>query len=129
MVRVCAPGGRVVLADMYASSNLLKAAAFNRMEKLRDGSHIRAMSLAELEALAHDAGLHLLKWAFYGLEWELETVLQGSSVNREEADVIRQLFYEDLESGLMSVNACRQGTSIWFTYPIVVLVAEKPRVP
>jgi ubiquinone/menaquinone biosynthesis C-methylase UbiE len=129
MVRVCARGGRVVLADMYASSNPVKAAAFNRMEQRRDGSHVRAMPLSELEALIHAAGLRRLQLAFYGLDWELETVLQGSSINTEEADVIRRIFSEDLESDRMSVNTRRQGSSIWFTYPIVVMVAEKAREP
>jgi hypothetical protein len=87
------------------------------------------MPLCELEALVRAAGLHRLQLAFHGLDWELETVLQGSSINNEEADRIRRLFTEDLESDLMSVNTRRQGSSIWFTYPIVVMVAEKPREP
>ncbi len=35
MVRVCAPGGRVVVVDMYASDDPTKAAEWNRAEKLR----------------------------------------------------------------------------------------------
>ena len=34
MVRVCVPGGRVVVVDDYASEDPAKAAAFNRLEKL-----------------------------------------------------------------------------------------------
>ena len=97
------------------------------MEKLRDWSHVRAMPISELEALVVAAGLHHLRLASYGLDWDLETVLQESSINAEEADVLRRLFSEDVDSDLMSVNARRQGSSIWFTYPIVVMVAEKPR--
>src|SRR5207244_10383398 len=70
MVRVCTPGGRVVLADMYASCNPVKAAVFNCMEKLRDGSHVRAMPLTELRSLVHEAGLCRLHSALYGLDWE-----------------------------------------------------------
>ena len=40
MMRVCAPGGRVVVVDMYASENQAKAAEWNRLEKLRDPSHV-----------------------------------------------------------------------------------------
>jgi ubiquinone/menaquinone biosynthesis C-methylase UbiE len=36
MVRVCAVGGRVVVCDMYASADPVKAATWNRLEKLRD---------------------------------------------------------------------------------------------
>jgi ubiquinone/menaquinone biosynthesis C-methylase UbiE len=41
MLRVCAPGGRVVVVDMYASDEPAKAAEWNRLEKLRDTSHVR----------------------------------------------------------------------------------------
>src|SRR5215469_8948561 len=42
MVRVTAPGGRIVVVDTCASSDPAKAARFNRLELLRDPSHIRA---------------------------------------------------------------------------------------
>ena len=51
MVRVCAPGGRVVVVDMYASEHPAKAAEWNRLEKLRDPSHVRCLTLTELRAL------------------------------------------------------------------------------
>src|SRR5271170_2946798 len=51
MVRVCAPGGRIVVVDTVASADPTKAAAFNRLEKLRDPSHLRALPLAELRGL------------------------------------------------------------------------------
>ena len=44
MVRVCSPGGRVAVVDVFTSSPE-QAEAFNRMERLRDPSHVRALSL------------------------------------------------------------------------------------
>src|SRR5690348_16103584 len=57
MVRVCAPGGRVVVVDTCASAEPAKAAEFNRLELLRDPSHVRALPLAELQGLFRAAGL------------------------------------------------------------------------
>ena len=54
MRRVCAPGGKVVVIDTEASPDVAKAAEFNRMEKLRDPSHVRAMPLTELRGLFRD---------------------------------------------------------------------------
>jgi hypothetical protein len=39
---VCRYGGRVVVADLMASPDPAKAAAFHRMEMLRDPSHASA---------------------------------------------------------------------------------------
>ena len=55
MRRVCRPGGRVVVADSAPAAG--KADAFNRMERLRDPSHVRALSPEELRALFTEAGL------------------------------------------------------------------------
>src|SRR5215471_6561096 len=57
MVRVCAPGGRIAVVDDYASEDPAKAATFNRLEKLRDPSHSRALSLTELRGLFATVGL------------------------------------------------------------------------
>jgi SAM-dependent methyltransferase len=57
MFRVCAPGGRVLVADMIASEDAAAAAAFNAVEALRDPSHVRALRLSELRALFAAAGL------------------------------------------------------------------------
>src|SRR6266404_4793736 len=56
MQRVCAPGGTIVVTDLLASPDPVKAAAFHRMEMLRDPSHVRALTAAELEALIGEAG-------------------------------------------------------------------------
>ena len=40
MVRVCRPGGRIVLYDAVPSDDPAKAAAFNRMERHRDPSTV-----------------------------------------------------------------------------------------
>src|SRR5439155_6193116 len=63
MARVCAPpgpknrGGRIVVVDTYASDDPAKAAAFNRLEILRDPSHARSLTLPELQGLYRTAGL------------------------------------------------------------------------
>ena len=72
MVRVCAPGGRVLVADMHTSTDSAKGAEFNRMELLRDPSHVRALPVAELTALFPAAGLPEAKITFYELRDELE---------------------------------------------------------
>ncbi len=72
MRRVCRPAGHIVVADSAPASG--KADAFNAMELLRDPSHVRAMPLAELCELFHEAGLNEPRIETYRLEGELEGV-------------------------------------------------------
>jgi ubiquinone/menaquinone biosynthesis C-methylase UbiE len=55
MVRVCRPGGRVVVSDVMPAPD--KTAAYDRMEKLRDPSHGHAHSVVELTAIGAGLGL------------------------------------------------------------------------
>ena len=78
MVRVCAPGGIVMVIDVQASADPAKADEFNRMEVLRDPSHVRAMPLAELQQLFAAAGLPSPRVTAYELRDELENLLGRS---------------------------------------------------
>jgi ubiquinone/menaquinone biosynthesis C-methylase UbiE len=124
MFRVCLRGGRVVVVDVY-TSNSEQAEMYNRMEKLRDPSHVRALSLEELAGLFDEAGLQNVKMEFYKHEFGLEQVLKGSFPHLGDADRIRQMFAEDLGANRMGVGAYRKEGSIHFAYPIVILVGTR----
>lgn len=125
MVRVCSPGGRVVVVDVYTTSPE-QAEAYNRMEKLRDPSHVRALSLQELTNLFHQAGLHRVSCRFYRHAFELEQVLQGSFPGPGDADRVREMFTEDLNVNRMELGACRHEGEIHFAYPIAIVAGRKP---
>ena len=125
MVRVCSPGSRVVVVDVFTSSPE-QAEAFNRMEKLRDPSHVRALALDELTALFREAGLRNVRRQFYQHEFGLEPVLKGSFPNPGDAERIRQLFEADLGVDRLGLGVHRRDGNIHFAYPIGILVGHKP---
>jgi len=126
MKRVCAPGGRVVLVDVAASEDPAKAAALNRMEKLRDPSHVRALTFAELEGLFAEVGLPAPRAVFYQLKSELEGLLERSFPEPGDAGRIRQMFIDSLaDDGLGLGTRRRRGGEIVFAYPVAVLAAGK----
>ena len=126
MKRVCAPGGRVLVADTDASSDPAKAAELNRMEKLRDPSHVRAMPRAELTDLFRLVGLPDPRLTQYRLESELEGLLSRSFPLPGDADKIRALFTAALEDDRLGLPLHREQNQIHLAYPIAVLVATNP---
>lgn len=127
MVRVCRPGGRIAVIDVFTSSPE-EAEAYNRVEKLRDPSHVRALSLEELTGLCHDAGLRDVKTCFYMLDVPLEELLARSFPNAGDGDRIRQTFEDDIGVDRLGVGAHRRGGAIHFAFPIVVIVGRKHAV-
>jgi ubiquinone/menaquinone biosynthesis C-methylase UbiE len=124
MVRVCTPGGRVVAVDVFTSGPE-QAEAYNRLEKLRDPSHVRALALEELTALLTQAGLQDVRTQLYKHEVELEQVLQRSFPKPGDADTIRQMFVDDLGVHRLGVGAHRREGNIHYAYPIAVIVGQK----
>jgi ubiquinone/menaquinone biosynthesis C-methylase UbiE len=123
MARVCVPGGRVLVADMHASSDALKAAAFNRMELLRDPSHVRALGVEELKALFPAAGLPQPEVAFYELRDELENLLARSFPQAGDGDRIRQIFRAAARDDGLGIPIRIEDTRIHYAYPVAVLAA------
>jgi SAM-dependent methyltransferase len=127
MVRVCTPGGRVVVVDVFTSSPE-QADAYNHMEKLRDPSHVRALSLGELTQLFADGDLQEVKSHFYRHEFELEQVLQGSFPLPGDEDRLRQIFADDVGHNRLKMGVERKDGRIHFAYPIVIVVGRKPSI-
>lgn len=124
MKRVCAPGGTVVVADSDASADPAKAAEFNRMEELRDPSHVRAMPRAEIEGLFARVGLPAPRWTPCRLEGELESLLRRSFPLPGDADKIRALFAASITDDRLGIPIHRDGAQIRYAYPVAVLVSQ-----
>src|SRR2546430_3918410 len=60
MARVCRRDGRVVVADMVASPDPAAAAGQDRLERMRDPSHVRMLSAAELARALEEEGLDVV---------------------------------------------------------------------
>ena len=125
MVRVCRPGGTVCVTDVFVSSPE-QGAAYDELETLRDPSHVRGLSLAELTRLFESAGLSELRTAFYKVEMEVERILAASFPNPGDADRVRRLFEEDLGVNRLGLGATRRDGKIMYAYPIAVLAGRKP---
>jgi ubiquinone/menaquinone biosynthesis C-methylase UbiE len=126
MVRVCAPGGHVLIADMHTSTDSAKGAEFNRMELLRDPSHVRALPVAELKALFPAAGLQEARIIFYELRDELESLLGRSFPNPGDDEKIREIFNTSIRDDRLGIPIRIEGTQVHYAYPVAVLAATRP---
>jgi ubiquinone/menaquinone biosynthesis C-methylase UbiE len=126
MVRVCTPGGRVLVADMHTSTDSAKGAEFNRMELLRDPSHVRALPVAELKALFPAAGLPEARISFYELRDELENLLGRSFPHPGDDNKIREIFKTSARDDRLGIPIRIEGTHVHYAYRVAVLAATRP---
>lgn len=104
-----------------------KVNAYDRIEKLRDPSHTRALTLEELPKLVADANLHNVKLAFYKVELELEQPLAASFPNPGDGDKLRQIVRDDIGVDRLGIGAHLRGDAIHYAVPIAVIVGEKAK--
>jgi ubiquinone/menaquinone biosynthesis C-methylase UbiE len=125
MVRVCAPGGRVVVVDMYASDSPAKAAEWNRAEKLRDPSHVRCLTLPELKALFGTVELPEPHATFYELRDEIRNLLARSFPNPGDDAKIIEMFAASAEDDRLGIPVRREGDRIEYAYRVAILAAQQ----
>ena len=125
MVRVCAPGGRVVV-DTCASENPAKAAEFNRLEKLRDPSHARNLTPTELKGLFGAVGLPQPQMSSYELRSDVASLLARSFPNPGDVVKIIEMFRASALDDRLGIPVRVKGDKIHYAYPVTILAAQLP---
>ncbi len=125
MVRVCRNGGEIVLVDGLSSEDPVKSEYHNRIEQIRDPSHVRLYSRSELIGMLQDAGLrvtHAREWDadFYFDEW-----IAIADPGEEIAEQVRSMMINSIEDDKTGLNVRFKDDKMLFTYSTVILVAEK----
>lgn len=123
MIRVCRPGGRVLVADVAMDS--AKSGAYDQLEILRDPSHTHALTNEEFAALFQRSGLLECRQSAYGVDIELETQLRASFPNPGDEPKLRELITADIGVDRFGINARRENDTVWYTVPIAVYVGRK----
>jgi len=126
MVRVCAPGGRIVVVDSSPSEDMTKAAAFNRLELLRDPSHTRALPLSEMKRLFAAAGLAEPQVGFYELRDEVRNLLARSYPNPGDEVKIVDMFRASASDDHLGIPVRLDGETIHYAYPVAIVAATRP---
>lgn len=106
MARVCVPDGRIVVVDTYAPEDPAQTYAYNRVERLRDPSHARALSLTELKGLFGRVGLPEPQIMLYELPVEVKDLLARAFPNSGDHAKIIDKFREAASSGRRSGFLC-----------------------
>ena len=124
MIRVCRGGGRILVADV--AQPVEKVAGYDEIERLRDPSHVHALSRAEFAGLLSSTGLCELEFAEYKVEMALELQLAASFPVRGGADQIREILRADVGVDRCGVAPHWVGSELHYAVPIVVATGRKP---
>jgi ubiquinone/menaquinone biosynthesis C-methylase UbiE len=127
MIRVCRPGGRIVVMDVTPDAE--RTQAYDRMEKLRDPSHGHAHSLDEFRALGGGLGLKepVTATSFTG-PIPYSAVLATSFPETCSREDLLALMRKDAASGedRLGFRAQMDGETVMVSYPMSTIVWTRP---
>jgi ubiquinone/menaquinone biosynthesis C-methylase UbiE len=123
MVRVLRPGGRIVVADSAPAPQ--KAERFNRVERLRDPSHVRALTVDELRTLFEAAGLPEPRVRSYRLEGVLSGLLARSFPNPGDERLVEEMFRASLADDALDLATAERNGEIYYGFPVAILASRR----
>lgn len=123
MVRVCKPGGIVMVVDVVLPNE--KRKAYDGMELLRDPSHTGVLTFEKFEKLFRHPLLINSGTAHYEMNIELETQLNASFMTDKNREKFRALIIGDANKNNLGVNVTQIKNSYQLYYPIYIYMVTK----
>jgi ubiquinone/menaquinone biosynthesis C-methylase UbiE len=126
MVRVCQRGGRVAVIDMVSPDDPAVAVTYNHLERLRDPSHVRALTADELQGLVREVGLHIVHTIPRDVEVHLNRWLDLTRATPAARETIRAALTQDLQ-GLKTtgMRPYRRDHELLFLQAWLIVVGVK----
>ena len=125
MVRVCCTGGRIGIIDIVAADPDLAEQA-DRLERMRDPSHTRALPAADLCTLLQDADACVVHEAFHDRRLPVDSWLAQSLTPDDVADAIRTELRAEIDGGpATGLRPFMHDGELCILHRDAVIVAEK----
>jgi len=127
MRRVLTPSGRIVLYEFVAPPDPQKAAHYNKIERLRDPSHVRSLAMEEYQNLIVTGGLEEQGKVINLLRREFEPWMSYADASEETRKEVRANLLDSIQGDRTGLGPRVQGGVLWFTHTCVawLLVVRK----
>jgi ubiquinone/menaquinone biosynthesis C-methylase UbiE len=126
MARVLRPGGRMVIVDQTTSEDPAKSDYHNRIERLCDPSHVRAIPVSEWERMINEAGLEVTYRGGRDTSYDLESWMAHGGPSPERRARIIEMMEASLAADRSGLKVRRQDGQIWFSHTGVTYALTKP---
>jgi SAM-dependent methyltransferase len=125
MCRACRSGAIIASEDLYASEFPTRASYYNDFERLRDHSHTRALAPTDLVVMLTQAGVELQRLYSDDLVVDMESWLQSTQADPNDAAEVRRLLENDIHKDLSGTRPFLRDGKIIFHQRTLALIGRK----
>lgn len=118
IIRVCKKKGHILIADIMMEKEASET--FDHIEKLRDSSHVKALTQMEFTNLFTYYNFDNVSQYRYTVGINLEELLSASSTKEINANEIRRLITSDVGSNKTGYSPNIEQNQIYCSYPISI---------
>ena len=129
MKRVAKDDGRLLILDMLASEDPQKAAYHNRIERLCDPSHARALPESEFERLFARTGLQVIIRSKAPLRISVDEWLKHGGPSDLITHEILRLLEDSLAGDRTGLRIEREDSALYFNHTIATFVTTPASTP
>lgn len=122
MKRVCRD--KLVLVDGVSSEDRDKSIFHNRIEKMRDPSHVRIYALSEIEEMFNEAGADITDITHWEIPQDFEEWMKRAGTQEKQKKNIEQLMLQSLDGDRTELQVKLEEGRLGFTYDTVILIAQ-----
>lgn len=129
MRRVARPDARLLVADLLGSEDPVKAALHDRIERLCDPTHARALPRSELERLFAEVGLAVRAAPQGELAYDVEAWLAHGGPDPATAATIRTLLEDSIDGDRADLAVHRDAGRLRFRHRTAAFLLTAERRP
>jgi ubiquinone/menaquinone biosynthesis C-methylase UbiE len=126
MTRVLKPGARMVIVDQTTSEDPAKSEYHNRLERLCDPSHARAIPASEWERMIAEMGLEVSYRGGLDISFDLETWMSHGGPPPERRSQIIEMMEASVATDRSGLKVRRENGQIWFSHTGLTYALTKP---
>jgi ubiquinone/menaquinone biosynthesis C-methylase UbiE len=129
MHRVAKPNGHLLVADMLGSDEPATAAYHDRIERLCDPTHVRALPAAEFQRLFAAAGLEVVTRPSGSMHYDVDEWMAHGGPSAEVSAEIVRLFEASLATDRSGLAVRRENGRLRFSHTTAAFVLKPAAGP
>ncbi len=115
---------RIVIVDGVSSEDLDRSMFHNRIEKIRDPSHVRIYSLSEIRAMLDDIGATVVHIGHWDIPQDFEEWMGRAGTEKRKKDEIEGSMRQSMKGDTTGLRVKIEDGRLGFTYDTVILISE-----